>query len=106
MQNQSRDPFPSDTKKNPKDCMVITLRSSRELKKIEEEERKLTEKEEQAETSNNKLNSSEITVESEKSEVQKEQQTEEGKLKKKEEVTTYHIPIPFPQRMQKSRMDD
>ena len=27
MQNQSRDSFPSDTKKNPKDCMDITLRS-------------------------------------------------------------------------------
>ena len=27
-------------------------------------------------------------------------------MKKKEEVKTYHIPIPFPQRMQKSRTDD
>ena len=25
---------------------------------------------------------------------------------KKEEVKTYHIPFPFPQRMRKSRMDD
>ena len=25
MQNQSKDAFPSDTKKNPKDCMVVTL---------------------------------------------------------------------------------
>ena len=31
MQNQTRDSFPSDTKKNPKDCMEITLRSGREL---------------------------------------------------------------------------
>ena len=31
MQNQSRDSFPSDTKKNPEDDMVITLRSRREL---------------------------------------------------------------------------
>ena len=31
MQNQSKDAFPSDTKKNPKDCMVVTLRSDREL---------------------------------------------------------------------------
>ena len=31
MQNQSRDPFLSDTKKNPKVCMAITLRSCREL---------------------------------------------------------------------------
>ena len=31
LQNQSRDSFPSDTKKNPKDCMAITLRSGKEL---------------------------------------------------------------------------
>ena len=49
--------------------MAITLRSGRELKKREEEKRKQIEKEEQAETGNNKLNSSEITIESEKSEV-------------------------------------
>ena len=38
MQNQSKDSFPSDTKKNPKDCMAITLRSGREFgnKKIDE----------------------------------------------------------------------
>ena len=33
MQNQSRDAFPSDTKKNPKDCMTIALRSDKELQK-------------------------------------------------------------------------
>ena len=33
MENQSRDSFPSDTKKNPKDYMAITLKSGRELKK-------------------------------------------------------------------------
>ena len=31
MQNQSRDSFPSGTKKNPKDCMSVTLRSGKEL---------------------------------------------------------------------------
>ena len=31
MQNRSRDSIPSDTKKNPKDFMAITLRSGREL---------------------------------------------------------------------------
>ena len=31
MKNQSRDSFSSNTKKNPKDCMEITLRSGREL---------------------------------------------------------------------------
>ena len=27
MQNQSKDAFSSNTRKNPKDCMVVTLRS-------------------------------------------------------------------------------
>ena len=57
MQNQSKDSFPSDTKKNPKDYMAITLRSDKELQKREGDEIKLIEKEEQAETGKeNKLN--------------------------------------------------
>ena len=43
MQNQSRDSFPSDTEKNPKDCKTITLRSGRELKGSKETEKKQTE---------------------------------------------------------------
>ena len=31
MQKEPKDSFPSDTRKNPKDCMAVTLRSSREL---------------------------------------------------------------------------
>ena len=31
MQNQSKNSFPSDTSKNPKDCMAVTLRSGKEL---------------------------------------------------------------------------
>ena len=71
IQNQSKDSFPSDTKKNPKDCMAITLRSGRELQKREEDEIKLTEKEEQAKTGKeNKLNITELTNKREKSKVQ------------------------------------
>ena len=44
MQNQSKDAFPSDTKKNPKDCMVVTLRSSKELKERENEKKTTEEK--------------------------------------------------------------
>ena len=39
IQNQSKDAFPSATKNNPKDCMAITLRSSKEMKEREENER-------------------------------------------------------------------
>ena len=37
MQNQSKGSFPNDTKKNPKDGMVVTLRSGKELQGREEE---------------------------------------------------------------------
>ena len=54
-----KDAFPSDTKKNPKDCMVVTLRSGRELESRKEEGKKKTEKEEQEETrKEDKLSSS------------------------------------------------
>ena len=44
MQNQSKDAFLSDTKKNPRDCMVVTLRSGKEIESRKEEEKKKTEK--------------------------------------------------------------
>ena len=31
LQNQMKDAFPSDTKKNPKDCMAVKLRSGKDL---------------------------------------------------------------------------
>ena len=43
MQSQSNDVFPSDIRKNPKDGMVVTLRSGREIEDIKEG--KKTEKE-------------------------------------------------------------
>ena len=38
MQSQSKDAFPRDTKKNPKDCMVVTLRSGRKIEGRKERE--------------------------------------------------------------------
>ena len=40
MQNRSRDYFLSDTKKNLKDFMAITLRSGKELQGVNEAEKK------------------------------------------------------------------
>ena len=42
VQNQSKDAFLSDTRKNLKDCMVVTLRSGREIDIRKEEEKKNT----------------------------------------------------------------
>ena len=36
LQSQKKDAFPSDTKKNPKDCMTVQLRSGKELEEIRE----------------------------------------------------------------------
>ena len=49
MQNQSKNAFPSDTKKDPKDCMARTLRSGREFENIKEDEKMKTEKEKKVE---------------------------------------------------------
>ena len=34
LQSQKKDAFPSDTRKNPKDCMAVQLRSGKELEEI------------------------------------------------------------------------
>ena len=49
MKNQSKDAFPSDTRKNPKDCMVVTLRSGREIEGRKEEKKKTEEEKEKLE---------------------------------------------------------
>ena len=40
MPNQSKGTFPSDTQKNPKDCMAIQLRSGKEVSNNNRKERK------------------------------------------------------------------
>ena len=87
--------------------MVVTLRSGRELEKRKEDEKMMTEKDKQAETGKEtKLDNSKMTEERRKVEVQTAQWIEKGNLKKKEEVQAYKPPIPFPQRLQKSKMEE
>ena len=66
MQKEPKDSFPSDTRKNPKDCMAVTLRSGRELdeKRVE---RKNTEEEKQAEIGEEHEQNSSKATEKEKS---------------------------------------
>ena len=82
IQNKSRDSFPSDTKKNPKGCMTITLRSGRGLQKRKEDDEKIIAEKEGEEESGkeSEKNSLESTEEIRKSMVQQEQHFEEGKL--------------------------
>ena len=72
LQNQMKDAFPSDTKKNPKDYMAVQLRSGKEL------ENEKSEKEE-----GNKGEGSLENAESLEKERKNEQQEEEERNKKK-----------------------
>ena len=50
MPNQSKGTFPSDTQKNPKDCMTIQLRSGKDVSNNRRKERKEETEAEQEET--------------------------------------------------------
>ena len=85
LQSQKKDAFPSDTKKNPKDCMAMQLRSGKELEMIKEKNDSSTEK--------------------------RSPEREEELEKKKERVDRKDIQnsrpaVPFPQRLQKSKIEE
>ena len=106
MQNQSKDVIPNDTKKNPKDCMAVTLRSGRGLEERRDEKKK-TEEEKHAEIGEEiKQYSSEITEEERMVKVQEKQLIEEGDRRKKEEVQAYKPQVPFPQRLKKAKLEE
>ena len=50
IQNQNKGAFPSDTQKNPKDCMEIQLRSGKEVSSSSRKEKKEKTDEEEEET--------------------------------------------------------
>ena len=95
MPNQSKGTFPSDTQKNPKDCMAIQLRSGKDLSS-----NKRTERKEETETEKE-----ETEKEGEKN-TQIEQPKGSNDQKKKEGVPPYTPSVPFPQRLQKSRREE
>ena len=47
-----------------------------------------------------------MTEKAKKEEVQTEQKVEKGELKKKEEKQAYMLTVPFPQRLQKAKMEE
>ena len=90
LQNQMKDSFPSDTKKNPKDCMAVQLRSGKDLEEKTERDESNTEEEgpEIAETLKRKRKKEQLS-------------REEGSKKQ----TQNNLPaVPFPQRLQKSKI--
>ena len=87
-----KDAFPSDTKKNPKDCMAMKLRSGKDL----EEKKEKDESNKGEECPNN----AEIL---EKERKKEQLSREEGSMKK----THNHQPaVPFQQRLQKSKIEE
>ena len=95
MPNQSKGTFPSDTQKNPKDCMEIQLRSGKEKGNNRKKERKEETEAEQEETGK----------EGEKS-TQTEQPEGSNEQKQKEGVPAYTPTVPFPQRLQKAKREE
>ena len=95
MPNQNKGTFPSDTQKNPKDCMAIQLRSRKDLSS-----NKKTEGKEETEAEKEK------TEEKEEKNTQLDQLKGSNDQKKKEGVPAYTSAVPFPQRLQKSRREE
>ena len=94
MPNQSKGTFPSDTQKNPKDCMAIQLRSWKDLSSNKKTKRKEETETEKEEIENEEEKNSQI-----------EQVKGSKDQKKKEGVPVYTPTVPFPQRLQKSRRE-
>ena len=96
MPNQNKGTFPSDTQKNPKDCMAIQLRSGKDLSSNKE-----TAGKEKTEAEKEK------TEEKEEKNSQPEQlKGSNDQKKKKEGVPAYTPAVPFPQRLQKSKREE
>ena len=95
MPTQSKGTFPSDTQKNPKDCMAVQLRCGKEVGNNRKKERKEETEAEQKETGK----------EGEKS-IQTEQPEGSNEQKQKEGVPAYTPTVPFPQRLQKAKREE
>ena len=75
LQNQNKNAFPSNTQKNPKDCMAVQLRSGKEMSNSRAKEKEKTDKKEDKATGgDNGSHKTEKTTETEK-----QMQTEQPK---------------------------
>ena len=84
MPNQSKGTFPSDTQKNPKDCMAIQLKSGKDLSSNKKTERKEETEAEKEETGNEEEKNNQI-----------EQLKGSKDQRKKERVLLYTPAVPF-----------
>ena len=95
-----------DTRKNPRDCMVVALRSGRELEE-RIKEKKDTEEEQYANIGDHfKQHSPKTTKEEEAAKMHPEKNVEKENPGKKEEVKAYEPQVPFPQMLQKAKLEE
>ena len=85
LQSQKKDAFPSDTKKNPKDCMAVQLRSGKELEKMTER--------------------NDISTEKESPEKEEELERKKERVDRKD-IHNSGPAVPFPQCLQKSKIEE
>ena len=106
MQKQSKDSVPKESRKDSRECMAVLLRSGRELEG-RRVEKKDTEEENYAEIREEfKQHSSKTTEEEKTTKMQSKQQVEKENPGKKEEVKAYEPHVPFPQRLQKAKLEE
>ena len=106
--------FPSDTKKNPKDCMAITMRSGKELGDGKElgnsgkvENEKIVDEEvDNKKVENEKAKTKKQEVQKDKKEEKKEEnKSTPGKVLFLDKPSLIVPPFPFPQRFRKAKLD-
>ena len=85
LQSQKKDAFPSDTKKNPKDCMAVQLRSGKELGRM---------------TDRNDSSTEQASPEKEEELEGKEERVD------RKDIHDSRLAVPFPQRLQKSKIEE
>ena len=106
MQTQNKDEFPSDTQKNPKDCMAVQLRSEKEVGNNSRKERKEETEEEQEETGNEEKKNMPKKITEAGKQAQTEQPERSCEQKQKEKAQAYTPAVPLPQRLQKARREE
>ena len=99
MQTQNKGAFPSDTQKNPKDCMAVQLRSGKEVGNSSRKERKEGTEEEQEETGKEEKKNMLEKITKARKQAQTEQPERSCEQKQKEKAHAYTHAVPFPQRL-------
>ena len=106
LQKETKNAFPSDTQKNPKDCMAVQLRSGREMSSSRSEKKEMIDQKEEKEIGReDRRSNSEQTVETEKR-MQIEQPEVTCEQKQKEKIQAYAFAVPFPHRLQKEKRNE